>query len=141
MLQGEEIEFALSPKDPTDLTKSFAVDLLEQLVTTEAKQIFGCDLVLPAKKPRDNYAYFLINGCKIYADEISQLNVGKYRIFEIATPEVNNSIDVVRYDKAAEQIARLTAQLLHAKRGFTVECYKTAIAKGLAGAGYTTRGA
>jgi hypothetical protein len=141
LLQGEELEFALSPKDPINLTKSFAVDLLEQLITTEAKQVFGCDLVLPAKKPKDNYSYFLINGCKIYADEISQLNVGKYRIFEIATPEVNNSTDVVRYDKAAEQIARFAAQLLHAKIGIAVECYKTAIAKGLAGAGYTTRGA
>lgn len=141
MLKGEEIEFALSPKDPTDLTKSFAVDLLKQLETDELKQICGCDLVLPARKAQEKYAYFLINGSKVYADEISRPEGGKYRIFEIATPEVTNSLDVVRYDKAAEKIVRITTELLNANRGVKVECYKTSIATDVMGESYTTRGA
>ncbi len=141
ILKGEEIEFALSPKDPKDLTKSFAIDLLNQLETDKVKRICGGDLVLPEKKAKEKHAYFLMNGSKVYADEISRPEGGKYRIFEIATPEVNNSLDIVRYDKASEKIGRLVAQVLNANRGINVECYKTSIAKDISGESYTTRGA
>lgn len=141
ILKGEEIEFALSPKDPKDLTKSFAIDLLNQLETDKVKQICGGDLVLPEKKAKEKHAYFLMNGSKVYADEISRPEGGKYRIFEIATPEVNNASDIVRYDKASEKIARLITQVLDANRGVHVDCYKTSIAKDITGENYTTRGA
>jgi proteasome accessory factor A len=141
MLQGEEIEFAFSPKDPTNLSKSFADDLLKQLVTADARQICGCDLVLPACKAKEDHTYFLTNGSKAYVDEIQRQEGGKYRIFEIATPEVESSLDVVLYDKTAEKIARMSAQILNARHNLSVECYKTSIATGIAGDGYTTRGA
>jgi hypothetical protein len=141
MFQGEEIEFAFTPKDPTNLTKSFADDLLKQLVTDDIKQICGGDLVLPARRAKEDHTYFLTNGSKAYVDEIQRQEGGKYRIFEIATPEVGNSLDVVRYDKAAERIAGYCVQILNATRNLSVECYKTSIATGIAGDGYTTRGA
>ncbi|MFB3884642.1 MAG: proteasome accessory factor PafA2 family protein [Thermodesulfobacteriota bacterium] len=123
------------------MTKSFAIDLLNQLETDGVKRICGDNFVLSEKKAREKHAYFLKNGCKVYADEISRPEGGKYRIFEIATPEVNNALDIVRYDKATEKIARLVAQVLNTNRGINVECYKTSIAKNLSGEGYTTRGA
>lgn len=141
ILKGEEIEFALSPKDPKDLTKSFAIDLLNQLETDKVKRICGGNLVLPEKKAKEKHAYFLMNGSKVYADEISRPEGGKYRIFEIATPEVNHSLDIVRYDKASEKIVRLVTQVLNANRGVHVDCYKTSIAKDITGENYTTRGA
>lgn len=141
MLQGEEIEFALSPKDSRDLTKSFAVDLLQQLTTEGVKHICGSHLVLPAKRAKEEYTYFFTNGSKVYADEIARSEGGKYRIFEIATPEVTRSLDVVRYDKAAEKTAAMAAQLLSANRGVSIECYKTSIAHDVSRGEYTTRGA
>ena len=141
LLQGEEIEFALSPKATNDLTKSYAQDLIAQLLSSKAQDIFGCDLVLRAGRGKGKSVLFLANGCKVYADEISQPNLAKYRIFEIATPEVSNCRDVVKYDKVVEKIACFAAHLLFENRGIRTECYKTSIAAGLSPGTYTTRGA
>ena len=60
VLQGGELEFTLSPKDARDLTKSFAVDLVEELASSDML------LVLPTNKPNKNHTYFLTNGSKVY---------------------------------------------------------------------------
>jgi Pup amidohydrolase len=141
MFQGEELEFAFSAKDRSNLSKSFADDFLKQLRSSEMRRICGCDLVLPARKAYEEHTYFLTNGSKAYVDEIQRQGGGKYRIFEIATPEVESPLDVVRYDKAAERIARMSAEIMNSRQHAGVECYKTSIATALGGDGYTTRGA
>jgi len=140
MWQGEEIEFALTCKDPTDLSKTFAPDLLKQLLTEKVKEFYGINLVLRINRPKEPYVHFLANGGKVYVDEITRQGGGKYRLFEIATPEVSSSLEVVQYDRAAEKIAHFAAQLLNANEGLNIECYKTSIARDVEG-NYTSRGA
>lgn len=141
MLAGEEIEFALSPRAGNDFSKSFTLDLIAQLRGSKAQAAFGSDFVLRANKEADSHSLFLRNGCRVYADEISHLELGKYRIFEVATPEVTNCLSIVRYDKVAEKLASFAARSLFEDRGVSIECYKTSIATGATSDVYTTRGA
>ena len=130
--QGEEIEFGVPFKTPG---VTYVNDLLEALAEYRLKG--GIPALLPIS---DGFSQFLRNGGRAYGDMAG--SSGVYDIFEITTPECENSLELVAYDKAIEQYARLASQQLSRKIGREVHCYKASIALASPHSEeYTTRGA
>ncbi len=130
--QGEEIEFGV-PFKTHGVT--YTNDLLEALTEYRFE---GANPAFLATCT--GFSQFLRNGGRAYGDMATR--PGIYDIFEITTPECKDSLELVAYDKALEQYARLASQQLKRKTGEEVHCYKASIASASPQSEeYTTRGA
>jgi proteasome accessory factor A len=136
--QGEEVEYGVTPKEEGAVIVTYVNDLLEALREYRFEKPFPSSVFLSIRAGVPTQ--FTINGGRVYGDARTLRDV--YDVFEVATPECRDALELVAYDKAGEIYAYLASQQLKNKIGKAVHCYKTGIAFASSRSReYTTRGA